>query len=418
MSHEVLLAALGADVTEATVTRWLCSPGEAIEAGQPLVEVATDKVDTEIVAPATGVLVEVAAAEGATVQTGALLAVISPREPAVGTGASEGVFTPNPAGQPDSPTTGRRPATGPSAGASDDGPFLTPVVRRLFEAAGIDPSQVAGTGRGGRVTRRDAEAHLANKAKRTLPGTATPPAVVQATSTHRTSRLSNRRSIIAQRMLSSLQTSAQLTTVVEVDMTHVQRQRAAHNLNPTAASQRVSSLAFVAHACCRALAAHPVLNASLDTQAGTVTYYDHVALGIAVDSERGLLVPVIPSAHELNVQALARHIAVAAQQAREGSLAPDRLTGGTFTITNTGSRGSLIDTPILNSPQVGILGLGAIVKRPVVTTSDGADLISIRPMAYLCLTYDHQLVDGADAARFLGAIKEQLESTNDSGRAH
>lgn len=232
----------------------------------------------------------------------------------------------------------------------------------------------------------------------------------------RTVKMTRLRAVIASRMVASLHTSAQLTTVVEVDLTTIARLRALHNETTLGTSARLSYLPFVARATCLTLAQHPILNASIDTTAGTITYHDSIDLGIAVDTERGLLVPVVRDALDLTVTGLARHINASAVRTREGTISPDELDGGTFTITNTGSRGALFDTPILNSPQVGILGFGAVVKRPVVITSaDGEDLISVRPMAFFSLTYDHQLVDGADAARFLSDLKIRLESGDVGG---
>ena len=223
-------------------------------------------------------------------------------------------------------------------------------------------------------------------------------------------KLSRLRATIAERMVQSLKVSAQLTTVVEVDVTRVARLRDAHNAALGDRGSRLSILPFVARATCEALAAHPVLNATIDIDAGEITFREAIHLGVAVDTERGLLVPVVQSAGDLNVVGLSRRIADIATRTRDAQVSPDELTGGTFTLTNTGSRGALFDTPILNQPQVGILGIGAVVKRPVVITAEGGlESISIRSMVYLALTYDHRLVDGADAARFLGTVKTRLE---------
>jgi len=239
-------------------------------------------------------------------------------------------------------------------------------------------------------------------------------AVTTTTGRDRTEKMSRLRRVIATRMVESLQVSAQLTTVVEVDVTRISRLRDRVKTDFAAREGvKLSFLPFFAKATVEALRTYPALNASLDQEAGTVTYHDDVHLGIAVDTDRGLLVPVIRSAGDLTIPGLARKIADLAERTRTNKVSPDELSGGTFTLTNTGSRGALFDTPILNQPQVGILGTGAVVKRPVVVTDDtGSDVIAVRSMAYLALTYDHRLVDGADAARFLATVKTRLEAAD------
>ncbi len=417
MSVTVLMPALGESVSEGTVTRWLKRPGEHVEAGEALLEVSTDKVDTEIEAPASGVLSRILVPEDSTVPVGAELAVIG--------GAVENEI-PSAASQPH-----EQPADAPRVQAEQKDEvastpvaprpaYLTPAVRRLIREHGVNLDTIVGTGSTGRVTRRDLERHLAEQPSHTVPQEDTPatvpitaavapPLTSAAPGTH-TQKLTRLRATIASRMVDSLRVSAQLTTVVEVDITRVARLRARHNASIGVTASRLSFLPFVAKATCEALAAHPVLNATLDIHAGEITFRDAIHLGIAVDTDRGLLVPVIPSAGDLNVIGLSRRIADVAERTRDSRVSPDELSGGTFTITNTGSRGALFDTPILNQPQVGILGVGAVVKRPVATTTEEEqDVISVRSMVYLALTYDHRLVDGADAAQFLNALKVRIE---------
>ena len=305
---------------------------------------------------------------------------------------------------------------------------MTPLVRKLAAQHGVDLASVAGTGVGGRIRKQDVEAaaeaqaaaqDAAQAAAATAPATIAPavtasptrPALTPSPLRGRTEPLSRLRRVIATRMVESLQTSAQLTTVVEVDVTRIAtlRARAKHDF---AAREGVSLsfLPFFAKATVEALAAFPAVNASIDLTAGTVTYHEGVHLGVAVDTERGLLVPVVRDAGDLSIAGLARRIADLAERTRASKVSPDELSGGTFTLTNTGSRGALFDTPIINQPQVAILGTGAVVKRAVVVTDDnGADSLAIRSMAYLALTYDHRLVDGAEAARFLVTVKTRLE---------
>jgi pyruvate dehydrogenase E2 component (dihydrolipoyllysine-residue acetyltransferase) len=589
MSVSVSMPQLGESVTEGTVTRWLKREGERVEADEPLLEVSTDKVDTEIPSPVSGIVRGITVAEDETVAVGAELAVIDEDGAAAGGDGAQaqpapayeqpypepqpaaGSFSPPaqaPAYEPPAPqapayeppaaaqapqqpvpqqpvpqqpappvppqqaapapaapqqpapapeqaappqpapppaaeaqpaaqyATERpyapepQPATAPGAEAppSQDGaqpqpaaesPYVTPLVRKLAAEHGIDLSTVPGTGVGGRIRKQDvldaaralrgaaadapqaaeppaaAAAQSATAAAPAPPATAPPaapapaapapaapapatapapaapaqPAVPQAVPGQpapgaparprivpsnlrgRTERLSRSRQVIAQRMMESLQTSAQLTTVVEADVTEIARLRdRAKDAFEAREGVRLSFLPFFALAAVEALKVHPALNAIIDSASGTVTYHDEEHLGIAVDTERGLMVPVIRKAGDLNIAGLARMIADLAQRTRSGNVSPDELSGGTFTLTNTGSRGALFDTPIINQPQVGILGTGSVVKRAVVMEDpELGEVIAVRSMIYLSLTYDHRLVDGADAARFLGTLKARLE---------
>jgi pyruvate dehydrogenase E2 component (dihydrolipoamide acetyltransferase) len=569
MSVSVSMPQLGESVTEGTVTRWLKKEGERVEADEPLLEVSTDKVDTEIPSPVSGVLRGITVAEDETVAVGAELAIIDeegaaasaappaasapaaapaaePEAPAPaaapaaeaaapaaeapavqappapapaasapaaqapaaanGYGASgyqepyqQQAPPPAPAYQPQPPQQPQEPqqpaaealavaqpapvqqaappqepqpagtqqadGVGPQLTSGADGPYVTPLVRKLAAEHGIDLGTVPGTGVGGRIRKQDvldaarerrgiqepqpvavpqqagpppevpeqaaAPAAAAPAAAPAAPAPAAPaaapaaaasagtapaadagrPAIVPSSLRGRTEKLSRSRQVIAQRMVESLQTSAQLTTVVEADVTAIARLRdRAKAAFEAREGVKLSFLPFFALATVEALKVHPKLNAIIDTDSGQVTYHDAEHLGIAVDTERGLMVPVIRKAGDLNIAGLARKIADLAARTRAGQVSPDELSGGTFTLTNTGSRGALFDTPIINQPQVGILGTGTVVKRAVVVEDPAlGEVIAVRSMVYLALTYDHRLVDGADAARFLVTIKERLE---------
>jgi 2-oxoglutarate dehydrogenase E2 component (dihydrolipoamide succinyltransferase) len=600
MSVSVSMPQLGESVTEGTVTRWLKKEGERVEADEPLLEVSTDKVDTEIPSPVSGILRGITVAEDETVAVGAELAVIDetggeaaeaaapaaeaapeqapPAEappaqappaaapeyqqapaaqeypppsqapeyqqapaaqeyqqapaaqeyppaaapapeyqPVVEPGQQAGyapppMFTPAapaeqaqaapPAEQaPAAPTADAAaappsfpapqeapaqqapPAAEPAAAAAPpppapepaapepappppaaaepaaiplpsaaDGPYVTPLVRKLAAEHGVDLAAVTGTGVGGRIRKQDvleaaravresapaaaapaaaapasngsaapapaAAGPAAAAPAAAAPATAAPPApatparpVVPSTLRGTTERMSRARQVIARRMVESLQTSAQLTTVVEADVTAISRLRDRAKADFEAREGvKLSFLPFFALATLEALKVHPRLNASIDAEAGQVIYHDDEHLGIAVDTERGLMVPVIQNAGDLNIGGLARKIADLAARTRAGQVSPDDLAGGTFTLTNTGSRGALFDTPIINQPQVAILGTGSVVKRAVVVEDPAlGEVITVRSMVYLALTYDHRLVDGADAARFLTTVKERLE---------
>jgi pyruvate dehydrogenase E2 component (dihydrolipoamide acetyltransferase) len=567
MSVSVSMPQLGESVTEGTVTRWLKREGDHVSADEPLLEVSTDKVDTEIPSPVSGILRGITVAEDETVAVGAELAVIdedgaaggetpaateapAPAEPAAYQPTSAGYESPafaapaapsyqqpayqepsyadqayapppqqppyppyQPPGEPEQayvppepsyappepsyapPEPGYQgyqpsyqqpsyeqpsyeqppaapaepPAAGLATGAAEAGesPYVTPLVRKLAAEQGIDLSSVTGTGVGGRIRKQDVldaasqrrggeapvpsvgSASFAGAAGAPVPsapsapvtqpalsvvqpgpevtvpapagafpagapaGQAPPPRTIPAPSALRgkTERLSRPRQVIAQRMVESLQISAQLTTVVEADVTAIARLRDRAKAGfEVREGVKLSFLPFFALAAVEALKAHPKLNASLDMESGTVTYHDAEHLGIAVDTDRGLMVPVIRNAGDLNIGGLARKIADLAQRTRAGQVSPDDLSGGTFTLTNTGSRGALFDTPIINQPQVGILGTGTVNKRAVVVDDpDLGEVMTVRSIVYLALTYDHRLVDGADAARFLVSVKDRLE---------
>ncbi|MSW43113.1 MAG: 2-oxoglutarate dehydrogenase, E2 component, dihydrolipoamide succinyltransferase, partial [Actinobacteria bacterium] len=424
----VTFPALGESVTEGTVTRWLKAVGDSVSADEPLLEISTDKVDTEIPSPVSGVLLSIEVAEDETAPVGAVLAVIGAAGATAPAAPAPTPAAPAPAAPeaPAAPAAPVAPAPAPAAPAApapapaSPDAYVTPLVRRLATENGIDLATLTGTGVGGRIRKQDVLAAAAAATTPTAPTPPNPPAgappttPAQATTSSlrgRTEPLSRLRSIIASRMVESLQSSAQLTTVVEVDLTRVAqlRQRAKADFESREGT-KLSFMPFFALAAVEALKSFPQVNASIDTAAGTVTYHDFEHLGIAVDTERGLLVPVVRDAGGLNLGGLARAIADVASRTRGNKLSPDELSGGTFTLTNTGSRGALFDTPIINMPQVAILGTGAVVKRPIVITdAAGGDVIAIRQMVYLALTYDHRLVDGADAARFLSTIKARLE---------
>jgi pyruvate dehydrogenase E2 component (dihydrolipoamide acetyltransferase) len=546
MSVSVSMPQLGESVTEGTVTRWLKKEGERVEADEPLLEVSTDKVDTEIPSPVSGVLRGITVAEDETVAVGAELAVIDetaaegdapaapqyteqppapqyteqppapqgippagppadlggqagsppapvppaqPEQPPVQPAAAPAdagqapsswqAWTPPPRPEPASATPAAPPAPAP-AGAeqvspapagngpaqlaspgltSADGPYVTPLVRKLAAEHGVNLASLAGTGVGGRIRKQDVL-----DAARTVRGTAeapprpaqfpqpgqlpqppappaapAPPAPAQAGPAAEaapgaqgapvapaaparrpvepsalrgtTEPMSRARQLIARRMVESLQTSAQLTTVVEADVTNIARLRErAKAAFQAREGVKLTFLPFFAQATVEALKVHPVLNAVINGETQEVTYHAAEHLGVAVDTERGLMVPVVHNAGDLNIGGLARKIADVAARTRDGQVGPDELAGGTFTLTNTGSRGALFDTPIINQPQVGILGVGSVVKRAVVVEDPAlGEVIAVRSMVYLALTYDHRLVDGADAARFLVTVKNRLE---------
>ena len=421
-------------MTEGVVTRWLKKVGDAVAADEPIVEISTDKVDTEIPAPAGGVLLSIAVAEDGVVAVGGTLGLIG--SPGAAPAPTPPPAPPAPTAAAPAPTSApvQAPAPAPapaptpaSAATDDDEPYVTPLVRKLAAENGVDLDTVVGTGVGGRIRKQDvlaaargtapAPAASAPSATVTTPAPSVAPAAGPAPvpglrgTTQPMSRL---RRVIAERMVESLQGSAQLTTVVEVDVTRIAALRDKVKRDFEAREGvKLTFLPFFAKAAVEALAVYPQLNASLDIAAGTVTYHGEINLGVAVDTERGLLVPVVRDAGDLSVSGLARRISDVAERTRINKVSPDELSGGTFTITNTGSRGALFDTPIINQPQVAILGTGSVVKRPIVVTdAGGSDVIAIRSMVYLALTYDHRLVDGADAARFLTAVRTRLEDGN------
>jgi 2-oxoglutarate dehydrogenase E2 component (dihydrolipoamide succinyltransferase) len=432
----VTMPALGESVTEGTVTRWLKQVGDSVEVDEPLLEVSTDKVDTEIPSPVAGTLLEISAGEDATVEVGGQLAVIGSGDAAPAAAAPAPApapkheapkhEAPEQAPAPEAPKPAAQPAQ-PAAPASEDGngaPYVTPLVRKLASENGIDLGTLKGTGVGGRIRKQDVLAAV-EAAKAPAPAPAAPaaapqraasaPAAAPAVDTSglrgTTQKLPRLRQIVAQRTRESLQMSAQLTQVFEVDVTKIARLR---NRAKAAFEQRegvkLTFLPFFAKAAVEALKQHPKLNASIDEDAKEITYHGAEHLGIAVDTDRGLLNAVIHNAGDLNLAGLAHKIADLAARTRANKVTPDELSGGTFSLTNLGSNGALFDTPIIQQPQVGILGVGVVKKRPVVVTDEnGDDNISIRSMAYLALTYDHRLVDGADAGRFLTTVKNRLE---------
>ncbi|GGO11300.1 2-oxoglutarate dehydrogenase, E2 component, dihydrolipoamide succinyltransferase [Microbispora bryophytorum] len=477
MPVSVTMPQLGESVTEGTVTRWLKKEGDRVEADEPLLEVSTDKVDTEIPSPSAGYLTKIIVAEDETVEVGAELALIDSEagaapaaaEPAAPAPAPQPEPEPAPAPaqaaapepapaapissipQPAPPAPAPAPAPAPQAPApqapaqqapaaqpseptplpsSGESPYVTPLVRKLAAEHNVDLDALTGTGVGGRIRKQDvieaarvqreqaAAAAAAPAAPQAAPAPAQAPAAapaaaevrVDTTLRGRTEKMSRLRQTIAKRMVESLQVSAQLTTVVEVDVTRIARLRdRAKGEFLRREGVKLSFMPFFALAAVEALKQHPKLNATINSETNEVTYFDVEHLGFATDTERGLLVPVIKNAGDLNIAGLARKIADLAERTRTNKVSPDEITGGTFTLTNTGSRGALFDTPILNQPQVGMLGTGAVVKRPVVVDTPEGEVIAVRSMVYLALSYDHRLVDGADAARFLTTIKHRLE---------
>ena len=425
----VSMPALGESVTEGTVTRWLKKVGDSVNADEALLEVSTDKVDTEIPSPVSGTILSIDVPVDSTVAVGARLASI---------GVSGSTPAPVTKPAPVAPAAAQKPATPapivaapvaqapvvqapapvaavPVSAVRSDDSYVTPIVRKLAQEAGVNLSTIKGTGIGGRIRKEDILAASPRAASTpTAAVIASTPAAPRgpiAVSPLRgtTVTMSRLRKVIADRMVESLKISAQLTTVVEVDVTKIDRLRnAAKPSFEAREGVKLTFLPFFAIAVCEALKQHPVLNSSVEGD--QITYHNAEHLAVAVDTDRGLLVPVVKDAGDLNMGGIARKISEVAARTRENKITPDELGGGTFTITNTGSRGALFDTPIINQPQVAILGLGAVVKRPmVVKGADGGETIAIRSMVYLALSYDHRVVDGADAARFLVTLKERLE---------
>jgi 2-oxoglutarate dehydrogenase E2 component (dihydrolipoamide succinyltransferase) len=431
------MPALGESVSEGTVTRWLKNVGDAVAVDEALLEVSTDKVDTEIPSPVAGTLLSIDAPADTTVPVGARLASIG-TSGAVAAPVSPAPVAPAPVAPPVAPPVAVAPPAPvapvapaapfnsmPAPVANNSDLYVTPLVRKIASDAGIDLATVRGTGVGGRIRKQDVyeaaeRARVATPVAPQIPSAPAASAAPVATSAPKvaaaasplrgtTVPMSRLRKVIASRMVESLQTSAQLTTVIEVDITKISklRDRAKKSFEERE-GVKLTFLPFFAVAVCEALKQHPVLNSSVDGE--NIVYHGTENLGIAVDTERGLLVPVIKDAGDLNLGGVARRIVDVAARTRDNKISPDELSGGTFTITNTGSRGALFDTPILNQPQVAILGLGAIVKRPIVVgDADGGETIAIRSMVYLAISYDHRIVDGADAARFLATLKERLE---------
>ncbi|KQO46962.1 MULTISPECIES: 2-oxoglutarate dehydrogenase, E2 component, dihydrolipoamide succinyltransferase [unclassified Frigoribacterium] len=494
MSESVNLPALGESVTEGTVTRWLKNVGDRVEVDEPLLEVSTDKVDTEIPSPVAGVIEEILVAEDETVEVGTALVrigdgsaseapadepeaaaepeqapaapaeaeaeepeVASSAAPAPGEDSAASAPEPAPAvdpapaarqdaasqqpaaSQPEatqpsseqpapsaptpSPATGSSETSAPATPAPSSGApvgYVTPLVRKLANEKGVDISTLTGSGVGGRIRKEDvlaaAEAAETAASSTTSAPASTGPAPIEVSPLRGTTvPMSRLRKVVAERAVQSMQAMAQLTSVVEVDVTKVAAFRDANKgafLEKT--GNKLSFLPFFTLAAAEALKAHPKLNATVDGD--SIVYPDHEHVAMAVDTERGLLTPVIKNASDLDLAGIAGQIADLAQRTRDNKLKPDELAGGTFTVTNTGSRGALFDTPVVFLPQVAILGTGIVVKRPVVIKADGSESIAIRSMVYLALSYDHRIVDGADAARFLVAVKERLEGGDFSSK--
>jgi len=418
--QEVTLPALGESVTEGTVTRWLKEVGEQVEVDEPLVEVSTDKVDTEIPSPVAGTLLEIRIPEDEEAEVGQVLAIIGDSSAAAAPAAPA---APAPAAAAPAPATPPPPPAPPADGEA----YVTPLVRKLAKDNGIDLSTVKGTGVGGRIRKQDVQAAIAAKgstAPAAAPVASAAPAADGAPKAAHTFEVSPKRGtvektarirqVIAKRMRESLDISTQLTQVTEVDMTRVAQLRGkAKDGFLAREGAKLTFLPFFAQAVTEALQQHPALNASMTEDLKQITYPDSENVAIAVDTPKGLLVPVIKNASDLGIAGLAKAIGDLGGRARTGDIAPEELTGSTFTITNIGSFGALFDTPIINQPNVAILGTGSIVKRPMVVKDvDGNDSIAIRSMCYLSLTYDHRVVDGADAGRFLYTLKTRLEEAN------
>ena len=516
MSESVNLPALGESVTEGTVTRWLKNVGDRVEVDEPLLEVSTDKVDTEIPSPIAGVVEEILVAEDETVEVGTPLVRIgdgsgggeaapaeaapaaeapaeqapaeapaeaapaeaAPAEAAPAAGAAaepapteqpaapaaeqpapaqpsteapaaaEAPAEQAPAAQPSTeapaPAEAAAPAEAPAPAPAQEAPtappavsappaapaasepsdgdangsagYITPIVRKLAQEKGVDLSSVTGTGVGGRIRRQDvlAAAESAPVASGSAPAAAPRAPAEVSPLRGTTTQMSRLRKVIAERSVASMQSTAQLTTVVEVDVTKVASLRTAvKDEFQKATGVKLSFLPFFAKAATEALRSFPIINATVDGD--SIVYPETENLSIAVDTERGLLTPVVRNAGDKSIADLAKDIADLAARTRDNQLKPDELAGGTFTLTNTGSRGALFDTPVVFLPQVAILGTGVVVKKPAVVTVDGADAIAIRSTVYLALSYDHRIVDGADAARFLSAVKARLEEADFDG---
>ncbi|WP_449277380.1 2-oxoglutarate dehydrogenase, E2 component, dihydrolipoamide succinyltransferase [Leucobacter sp. GX24907] len=452
-AQDIVLPALGESVTEGTVTRWLKSVGDSIEVDEPLLEVSTDKVDTEVPSPVAGIVQEIVVGEDETAEVGAVLARVGSGAPAPAAeapaAAPEPVAAPEPAAaaatqsapaeasaqvtEPQQPTADARPEptpapaapepqqpaeaatpASPAAQATSPG-YLTPIVRKLAQDHGVDLSKVTGTGVGGRIRKED----VLEAAKSSGPAQSAPASASQAPAPApeaeisplrgTTQKMTRLRKLVSERAVESLQQTAQLTTMVEVDVTRVAQLRAAKKdefLEKT--GSKLSFLPFFAVAAAEALRTYPIINATVDGD--SIVYPATENVSIAVDTERGLLTPVLRDAGEKNIAQIAGEIADLASRTRDNKLTPDELSGGTFTLTNTGSRGALFDTPLVFLPQSAILGTGAVVKKPAVVSTPEGDSIAIRSTVYLALSYDHRIIDGADAARFLTQVKQRLEA--------
>ncbi|MFF4641700.1 2-oxoglutarate dehydrogenase, E2 component, dihydrolipoamide succinyltransferase [Streptomyces sp. NPDC001389] len=466
---DVVLPALGESVTEGTVTRWLKEVGESVEADEPLLEVSTDKVDTEIPAPVSGTLLEILVGEDETAEVGARLAVIgvagaapaaapaaaapAPAAPAAPVAAPAPVAPAAPVAAPapvapaapvaapapvapaapvaapapvapaaPAPVAAPAPAAAPAApaapvSAGDEGAYVTPLVRKLASESGVNLASVTGTGVGGRIRKQDvlAAAEAAKAAAAPAPAAAAPAAAKAPAAVSelrgQTVKMTRMRKVIGDNMMKALHSQAQLSSVVEVDITKIMKLREKAKAGFLAREGvKLSPMPFFVKAAAQALKAHAVVNARINDDEGTITYFDSENIGIAVDSEKGLMTPVIKGAGDLNLAGISKATADLAAKVRGNKITPDELSGATFTISNTGSRGALFDTVIVPPNQVAILGIGATVKRPVVIETEEGTVIGVRDMTYLTLSYDHRLVDGADAARYLTAVKAILEA--------
>ncbi|MFB7057769.1 2-oxoglutarate dehydrogenase, E2 component, dihydrolipoamide succinyltransferase [Streptomyces vinaceus] len=459
---DVVLPALGESVTEGTVTRWLKQVGESVEADEPLLEVSTDKVDTEIPAPVSGTLLEIRINEDETAEVGAVLAVIgaagaapaaaapaaapapaaaapaaaapAPAAPAAPVAAPAPVAA-APAAAAPAPVAPAAPAAAPApvaapaatapvaapaapASAGDEGAYVTPLVRKLASESGVNLASVSGTGVGGRIRKQDvlaaaeaAKAAAAAPAPAAAPAAKAPAAAAVSELRGQTVKMTRMRKVIGDNMMKALHSQAQLSSVVEVDITKIMKLREQAKASFLAREGvKLSPMPFFVKAAAQALKAHAVVNARINDDEGTITYFDSENIGIAVDSEKGLMTPVIKGAGDLNLAGISKATADLAGKVRGNKITPDELSGATFTISNTGSRGALFDTVIVPPNQVAILGIGATVKRPMVIETPEGTVIGVRDMTYLTLSYDHRLVDGADAARYLSAVKAILEA--------
>ena len=456
---DITLPALGESVTEGTVTRWLKAVGDTVAVDEPIVEISTDKVDTEIPSPVAGVIQEILVGEDETVEVGAVLARVGeagaapaapPAEPVAEAPAAPAPVAAEPAPpapEPVTPVAPPAPAAAPAppapapaapapvaqpvapapvvapaaeaAPASDGAAYVTPIVRKLAQERGVDLNSVTGTGVGGRIRKEDvlnatpaapATPAPAAQAPVALAAPAVAPAAVSELR-GTTVPMSRLRKVIAERAVASMQQTAQLTTVVEVDVTEVAKMRARVQENfVRQTGGKLSFLPFFVRAAAEGLQSHPIINATVDGE--NIVYAATENISIAVDTERGLLTPVLRDAGSKSLAQISHDIADLAARTRENKVGPDELSGGTFTVTNTGSRGALFDTPVVFLPQVAILGTGTVQKKPVVVSKDGVDAIAVRQTVYLALSYDHRIIDGADAARFLTQVKERLEAAH------
>ncbi|MGF2947953.1 2-oxoglutarate dehydrogenase, E2 component, dihydrolipoamide succinyltransferase [Microbacterium alcoholitolerans] len=442
---DVVLPELGESVTEGTVTRWLKQVGDDVAVDEALLEISTDKVDTEIPSPVAGTLQEIVAAEDETVAVGAVLARIgsgaapaaapaaaapaaeeapaeapapeakAPEAPAAPAPAAEPAAASAPASAAEEAPTPAAPATAAPAAPADGGSdslYVTPLVRRLASQQGVDLASVKGTGVGGRIRKEDVlKAAEAQSQTPAAPAAAAPAPLEVSPLRGTTQSMSRLRKVVSERAVASMQQTAQLTTFVEVDVTKLAGFRTAKKDEfQQKTGDKLSFLPFFTLAAAEALQAFPIINATVDGD--KIVYPATENISIAVDTERGLLTPVLRDAATKNLAQIAHEIADLAARTRDNKLKPDELAGGTFTVTNTGSRGALFDTPLVFLPQSAILGTGVVFKRPGVVTVDGVDAIAVRSYVYLAISYDHRIIDGADAARFLGAMKSRLESAD------